>query len=280
MKNEIVLYQSGDIAEHIEVRLGEQTVWLHRNQIATLFGRDVKTIGKHINNVFAEGELDKNSTVANFATVQMEGGRKIERQIEYYNLDVIISVGYRVKSNQGTQFRIWATNVFRDYLLKGYALNQRMDRTENNFENLTKEASKISLQLHTQELPNQGIFFERQIFNAYVFVADIVKKVKTYILLIDNYVDETVLTLLAKRNDKTNANIYTKQISKQLQLDLDKHNSQYPPISLKIFADSHDRFLIMDQKELYHLGASLKDLGKSGLPSLKWIHSQPMYWQN
>ncbi|SMD45821.1 Virulence protein RhuM family protein [Aquiflexum balticum DSM 16537] len=262
MKNEIVLYQSGDIAEHIEVRLDDQTVWLHRNQIATLFGRDVKTIGKHINNVFAEGELDKISTVAKFATVQLEGERKIERQIEYYNLDVIISVGYRVKSKQGTQFRIWATNVLRDFLLKGYALNQRMDRIENNYDSLSKEVKQISLQLKTQELPNQGIFFEGQIFDAYVFVADIIKKAKTDIILIDNYVDETVLTLLAKRPKNTNATIYTKTISKQLRLDLAKHNSQYPSIALKTFADSHDRFLIIDQQELYHLGASLKDLGK------------------
>jgi hypothetical protein len=262
MKNEIVLYQSGELAEHIEVRLDEHTVWLHRNQIATLFGRDVKTIGKHINNVFAEGELEKNSTVANFATVQLEGGRKIERQIEYYNLDVIISVGYRVKSKQGTQFRIWATNVLRDYLLKGYALNQRMDSIENKYESLNKEVKQISLQLKTQELPNHGIFFEGQIFDAYVFVADIIKKAKTDIILIDNYVDETVLTLLAKRPKNVTATIYTKSISKQLQLDLDKHNSQYPTIALKSFTHSHDRFLIIDRKALYHLGASLKDLGK------------------
>jgi hypothetical protein len=262
MKNEIVLYQSGELAEHIEVRLDEHTVWLHRNQIATLFGRDVKTIGKHINNVFAEGELEKNSTVAKFATVQLEGGRKIERQIEYYNLDVIISVGYRVKSKQGTQFRIWATNVLRDYLLKGYALNQRMDSIENKYESLNKEVKQISLQLKTQELPNHGIFFEGQIFDAYVFVADIIKKAKTDIILIDNYVDETVLTLLAKRPKNVTSTIYTKSIGKQLQLDLDKHNSQYPPIALKTFAHSHDRFLIIDRKALYHLGASLKDLGK------------------
>jgi len=262
MKNEIILYQSGELAEHIEVRLKEETVWLNRVQIATLFGRDVKTIGKHINNVFSEGELNKDSTVANFATVQLEGGRKIERQIEYYNLDVIISVGYRVKSKQGTQFRIWATNVLRDYLLKGYALNHRMDKIENNYDSLSKEVKQISLQLKTQELPNQGIFFEGQIFDAYVFVADIIKKAKTDVILIDNYMDETVLTLLAKRPKNVTATIYTKSISKQLQLDLDKHNSQYPPIALKTFADSHDRFLIIDQKELYHLGASLKDLGK------------------
>ena len=262
MKNEIILYQSGELAEHLEVRLKEETVWLNRVQIATLFGRDVKTIGKHINNVFSEGELDKNSTVANFATVQLEGGRKIERQIEYYNLDVIISVGYRVKSKQGTQFRIWATNVLRDYLLKGYALNHRMDKIENNYDSLSKEVKQISLQLKTQELPNQGIFFEGQIFDAYVFVADIIKKARTEIILIDNYVDETVLTLLAKRTKNVAATIYTKTTSKALKLDIDKHNSQYPTIELKIFANSHDRFLIIDQKELYHLGASLKDLGK------------------
>ena len=262
MKNEIILYQSGELAEHLEVRLKEETVWLNRVQIATLFGRDVKTIGKHINNVFSEGELDKNSTVANFATAQLEGGRKIERQIEYYNLDVIISVGYRVKSKQGTQFRIWATNVLRDYLLKGYALNHRMDKIENNYDSLSKEVKQISLQLKTKELPNQGIFFEGQIFDAYVFVADIIKKARTEIILIDNYVDETVLTLLAKRTKNVAATIYTKTTSKALKLDIDKHNSQYPTIELKIFANSHDRFLIIDQKELYHLGASLKDLGK------------------
>lgn len=261
-KNEIILYQSGELAEHIEVRLDEDTVWLNRNQIATLFGRDVKTIGKHINNVFSEGELNKDSTVANFATVQNEGGRKIERQIEHYNLDVIISVGYRVKSKQGTQFRIWATNVLRDYLLKGYAINQRIDRIENNYQNLSKEVKQISLQLKTQELPKQGIFFDGQIFDAYVFVADIIKKAQSDIILIDNYVDETVLTLLAKRPKKVSATIYTKAISKPLHLDVEKHNSQYPPIVLKTFAHSHDRFLIIDGKELYHIGASLKDLGK------------------
>jgi hypothetical protein len=265
MKNEIVLYQSGELSEHIEVRLKENTVWLNRNQISTLFGRDVKTIGKHINNVFTEGELNKESTVANFALVQVEGGRNIARQIEHYNLDVIISVGYRVKSRQGTQFRIWATNVLREYLLKGYALNQRIDRIENNYENLSKEVKQISLQLKTQELPNQGIFFEGQIFDAYVFVANIIKKAKNEIILIDNYVDETVLTVLAKRPKKVNATIYTKIISKQLQLDINKHNSQYPTIAVKSFSSSHDRFLIIDSQELYHLGASLKDLGK------KWV---------
>lgn len=262
MKNEIVLYRPDELTEHIEVRLEDDTVWLTQLQMASLFGQTKQNISLHISNCFKEGELDKLATVKESLTVQIEGARRVNRKIEYYNLDVIISVGYRVKSKQGTQFRIWATNVLRDYLLKGYALNQRMDRIENNYESLHKEVKQISLQLRTNELPNQGIFFEGQIFDAYVFVADIIKKAKIDIILIDNYVDETVLTLLAKRPKNVNATIYTKTISKQLQLDLDKHNSQYPPIALKTFANSHDRFLIIDQKELYHLGASLKDLGK------------------
>ncbi len=262
MKNEIILYQSDELPEHIEVRLDDDTVWLTQGQMAALFRQTKQNVSLHINNCFKEGELEKLATVKYSLTVQIEGERKVKRSIEYYNLDVIISVGYRVKSKQGTQFRIWATHVLRDYLLKGYALNQRIDRIENNYENLSKEVNKISLQLKTQDLPNQGIFFEGQIFDAYVFVSEIIKKAKSDIILIDNYVDETVLTLLAKRSKKVHATIYTKSISKQLQLDIDKHNSQYPPIEIKTFADSHDRFLIINHLELYHLGASLKDLGK------------------
>lgn len=262
MKNEIILYQSGELVEHIEVRLNEDTVWLNRHQLATLFGRDVKTIGKHINNVFSEDELNKDATVANFATVQMEGERKIERQIEYYNLDVIISVGYRVKSKQGTQFRIWATNVLRDYLLKGYAMNQRMDRIENNYENLSKEVRQISLQLKTQELPNQGVFFDGQIFDAYAFFSGIIKKAKIEILLIDNYIDENTLTHLSKKSKTVKVILYTKTISKQLTLDLKKANEQYGGFEIQPFEKSHDRFLIIDGNTVYHIGASLKDLGK------------------
>jgi hypothetical protein len=147
MKNEIVLYQSDELASRIEVRIEADTVWLNRQQIATLFGRDVKTLGKHINNVFSEGEFDENTTVANFATVQNEGGRMVERQVEHYNLDVIISVGYRVKSKQGTQFWIWANKVLKDYLLKGYALNQRMNSIENTVENLVDKVMEIDLHL-------------------------------------------------------------------------------------------------------------------------------------
>ncbi len=261
MKNEIILYQTDELPQHIEVRLDEvnETFWLSLNQMASLFERDKSVISRHLKNIFKDNELDKNSVVAFFATTASDGK---SYNIEHFNLDAILSVGYRVNSKRGTQFRVWASRVLKEYLMKGYALNQRVDRIENNFESLTKEVKQISLQLKTQELPNQGIFFDGQIFDAYVFVADIIKKAKTDIVLIDNFVDETVLTLLAKRTKSVNASIYTKTISKQLQLDLTKHNSQYPKINIKTLANSHDRFLIIDRKELYHLGASLKDLGK------------------
>jgi hypothetical protein len=192
----------------------------------------------------------------------MEGGRKIERQIEYYNLDIIISVGYRIKSKQGTQFRIWATHVLRDYLLKGYAMNQRIDRIENNYENLSKEVKQISLQLKTQELPTQGIFFDGQIFDAYAFFSGIIKKAKKEIVLIDNYIDENTLTHLSKKNKNVKVILYTKTTGKQLTLDIKKANEQYGGFDIHSFSKSHDRFLIVDRKTVYHIGASLKDLGK------------------
>lgn len=262
MNNEIILYRPNELAEHIEVRLEDETVWLNRQQLTILLGRDVKTIGKHINNVFEDGELQKSSTVANFATVQNEGGRTIERQIEYYNLDVIISVGYRVKSKQGTQFRIWATNVLRDYLLKGYALNQRMNRIENNMDHLIKKVDTISLHISSHLIPNQGVFFEGQVFDAYELASRIIRSAKSDIILIDNYIDESTLTHLTKKTKEVKLFLLTKTISDQLALDVKKANEQYGHIEIKSFAKSHDRFLIIDNSEVYHLGASLKDLGK------------------
>ncbi|MDO5577544.1 MAG: RhuM family protein [Fibrobacter sp.] len=262
MKNEIVLYESNDLSSRIEVRIEDDTVWLNRQQISELFNRDVKTIGKHINNVFSEGELLEKATVANFATVQFEGGRKVERQIEYYNLDVIISVGYRVKSKQGTQFRIWANKVLKDYLLKGYALNQRMNRIEHNVDSLFQKVNEIDLQINSQLLPKEGIFYDGQVFDAYVFLNALIKSVKKSIVLIDNYIDESVLVLFSARKKGTPFTIFTKNISQKLELDIKKHNEQYPPVVIKQFDKAHDRFLIIDEKTVYHFGASLKDLGK------------------
>lgn len=262
MKNEIILYSPNELAEHIEVRLEEETVWLNRNQISTLFGRDVKTIGKHINNVFSEGELDENSTVAKFATVQNEGGRKVERSVEFYNLDVIISVGYRVKSKQGTQFRIWANKILKDYLLKGYSINNRMNRMEDHLEAIKTKVDEIDLQINTHLIPTQGVFFDGQVFDAYVLASKIIGSAKKSIVLIDNYIDESVLVLLAKKNKKVKVTLLSKTISKQMALDVKKVNEQYATFEIKEFNKSHDRFIIIDEQEVYHIGASLKDLGK------------------
>jgi Virulence protein RhuM family len=262
MKNEIIVYRPDELSEHIEVRLDEDTVWLNRQQIASLFGRDIKTIGKHITTIFTEEELLKESTVANFATVQMEGNRKVERLIEYYNLDVIISVGYRVKSKQGTQFRIWATNVLREYLLKGYAINNRMNRMEDSIENIHKKLYQIDLQLNTQLIPTQGIFFEGQVFDAYELTSKIIRSANSSIVLIDNYINEDTLSHLSKKDKKVKAVLLTKNSSKATSLDVKKANEQYGNFEIRYFEKSHDRFLIIDNTTVYHLGASLKDLGK------------------
>lgn len=260
-KNEIVVYQADNLTR-VEVKLGNDTVWLNRNQIAALFNRDVKTIGKHINNVFSEAELAREATVANFATVQMEGDREVERQVEHYNLDVIISVGYRVKSKEGTQFRIWANKILKDYLLKGYAVSKRMDRIEDNVHTLIGRVDEIDLRIKSNLPPNQSIFYDGQVFDAYIFVSELIRSAKKSIILIDNYIDESVLQLFTKRRENVSVAIYTKSITKILEQDLEKYNAQYPKIEIEIFTNAHDRFLIIDQTTVYHLGASLKDLGK------------------
>lgn len=255
-ENETVLYQPND-AIHLEVRLEEDTVWLNRNQMAVLFGRDVKTIGKHINNALRE-ELHGMATVANFAIVQNEGGRSVVRKVEFYNLDMILSVGYRVKSSQGILFRQWANTVLKDYLLKGYSINHRFERLEHR---MSHAEEKIDFFVRTALPPVEGIFYDGQIFDAYTFVSGLIRSAKSRIILFDNYVDDTVLTLLDKRADGVTAQIYTHCISRQLSLDLQRHNAQYRPIAIEEFPNAHDRFLCIDDT-VYHIGASLKDLGK------------------
>ena len=264
MKNEIVLYQSTELAEHIEVRVDEktETIWLTQKQMAVLFDKDTDTISLHLKNIFIEQELEENSTTEFFSAVQKEGNRNVKRSIKYYNLDAILSVGYRVNSKRGTQFRQWATQRLKNYLLKGYALNNRMNRIEDNIQSLSEKVNQIDLQIHINTIPTQGIFFEGQVFDAYELFSKIIRKAKTNIILIDNYIDETTLIHLAKKNPKVQALILTHPISKELELDIQKVNQQYGNFKIKKFNKSHDRFLIIDQKEIYHLGASLKDLGK------------------
>ena len=262
MKDEIIVYRTNELAEHIEVKLEEDTVWLSQQQMATLFNQTKQNISLHINNCFKENELEKSSTVKESLTVQKEGNRNVQRTIEFYNLDVIISVGYRVKSKQGTQFRIWANRILKDYLLKGYAINNRMNRLEENVENIKNKVNEIDLQINTHLIPTQGLFFDGQVFDAYVLASKIIGLAQKSIVLIDNYVDESVLVHLSKKHKNVAVTILTKNISKQLQLDVQKANAQYPTITAKQFNQSHDRFLIIDQTKIYHLGASLKDLGK------------------
>jgi hypothetical protein len=260
MKNEIIIYQAEETSIRLEVRIEDETVWLTQAQMVELFQSTKQNISLHINNIFRENELQENSVVKYSLTTASDGKKY---RIKYYNLDVIISVGYRVKSQRGTQFRIWATKVLKDFLLKGYAINRRVDRIENDVHSIKSELGEIKLQLNTSLPPDYGIFFDGQVFDAYVLVCNIVKTARKSILLIDNYIDESVLTLLSKRQNKVVATVFTKSISKQLELDIKKHNQQYPPIEIKVFAKSHDRFLIIDNETVYHIGASIKDLGKN-----------------
>ena len=256
---EIIIYQTPDGKASVNVKLQNETLWLTQDQIGALFKKDKSDISRHINNIFEEGELDRETTVAKIATVVQRGFRgPIEDYITYYNLDVIISVGYRVKSKDATAFRIWATSVLKEYLIKGYAINPRFEQLERR---VTKTEEKIDFFVKTSLPPVEGVLFDGQIYDAYKFICDLIKSAKARIVLIDNYMDETVLTMLDKREAGVSATIYTSQISPQLQLDLTKHNAQYPPIEIKPFNKAHDRFLIVDDK-VYHIGASLKDLGK------------------
>jgi hypothetical protein len=246
---------------HLEVLLDEDTVWLTQAQLMELFETSKQNVSLHINNIFKEGELSADVVVKDSLTTTHHGAiaeKTQTRTVKIYNLDVIISVGYRVKSQRGTQFRIWATGVLKEYMLRGYAMSQRVERLERRMGDVEE---KVDFFVKTALPPHEGVFFDGQISDAYTFAADLIKRAKKRIILFDNYVDETVLTLLSKRKSAVKATIYTKRISRQLQLDLMRHNAQYAEITILATANYHDRFLIIDNT-VYHIGASLKDLGK------------------
>lgn len=255
-RGEIIIYNPDD-SIRLEVRMEQETVWLDRTQMSVLFDRDKKTIGKHINTALEE-ELKGIPTVANFEIVQLEGDRRVKRTKDFYNLDMILSVGYRVHSSRGIAFRRWANTVLKEYLIRGYAFNPRLEQLEQR---VAKTEEKIDFFVKTALPPVDGIFFDGQIYDAYEFICGLIKRAKTRLVLIDNYVDDTVLTMLDKRDAGVSATIYTMNISQQLSLDISKHNAQYPTIDVKEFKKSHDRFLILDN-QVYLIGASLKDLGK------------------
>ena len=283
-ESQIVLYQPDDsIRLEVKIDAGNETVWLNRNQIAELFGRDVKTIGKHINNALRE-ELatetetnvsdvnnPKNPTVAKFATVQIEGGREVTRQVEYYNLDVILSVGYRVKSNRGIQFRRWSNTILKQYLLQGYSINRHLvalqERTDQRFadieQRLDNQQKQIDFFVRTNVPPIEGIFYEGQVLDARLFAEQLIKIAKREVVLIDNYIDSRSFDILELRNPGVEATIYVERIGRGLQsLQQTAHTQSGRTVHLAETSQRvHDRFLIIDD-EVYHLGASLNELGK------------------
>ena len=257
-KGEIVMYQP-DKTIRLEVRVENETVWLTQAQLSSLFLRERSVITRHINNVFKEGELDKESNVHYLHIANSD------KPVQYYSLDVIISVGYRVKSQNGTRFRKWANGVLKQYLLKGYAINQRLFDIEQKVVEqgmeITEIKKKVDFFVRSSLPPVEGIFYDGQIFDAYAQIVSMIKQAKRSIVLVDNYVDETTLTMLSKRGSNVSATIYTKQTAQQFQLDVQRHNQQYPPITIHPCQRNHDRFLIIDDV-VYLFGASLKDAGK------------------
>ena len=267
-ENEIIVYKPDETLA-LDVRVENESVWLTQAQMAELFQATKQNISLHIRKIYKEGELREETTVKEYLTVQMEGNRRVQRRILFYNLDVIISVGYRVKSLRGTQFRQWANKVLKDYLLRGYSINQRLMMLEDRIDRRLSEHDRHLLQLdekvdffvRSSLQPKEGVFFNGQIFDAYALVAELIRQAKRRIVLIDNYVDDSVLVQLSKRQPGVSVDIYDGQISRQLRQDVERHNAQYPGVTLHNYTKAHDRFLVIDE-DVYHIGASLKDLGK------------------
>ena len=252
-QNEVIIYQP-DSTMKLDVLIENETVWLTQAQMAELFQTSRNNITLHIGNIFRENELDKNSVCKDFLLTAGDGKCY---KTNFYSLDVIISVGYRVKSPYGTAFRIWANKVLKEYLLRGYAVNQRFERLEYR---MTKTEEAVDFFVKTALPPREGVLFDGQIFDAHQLVCDLIRRAKERIVLIDNYVDESVLALLNKRAVGVSAQIYTQKPA-ALDLDLQRHNAQYAPIDVAEAQGVHDRFLIVDDT-VYHIGASIKDLGK------------------
>ena len=262
----IIVYNDGEL--ELKVSVENETIWLTQKQLGELFNVESHNITYHIKNIYKQKELIKNPTTRKIRVVQKEGNREVERDIDHYNLDMIISIGYRVNSITATKFRQWATSILKNYIQNGYVINgekitnERFLFLENEVINLKSKVENISNSLENNSLKSkQGIFYDGQIFDAYVFVNDLLKLAINEIILIDNYIDETVFTIFSKYPN-IKIKIYTANISKQLKLDFQKYQTQYNNIEIIEFKNSHDRFLILDKKEIYHLGASLKDLGK------------------
>lgn len=267
-ENEIIVYQPDENLA-LDVRVEDDTVWLTQSQIVILFDSSKANISEHLKHIFESGELVKDATVRKFRTVRQEGNRNVIRNIEFFNLDVIISVGYRVNTIRGIQFRQWANKILKEYLLRGYSVNQRLIEMSDRLDRrLLEQDGKIAAMrrdvdffVRTSLPPKEGILFQGQIFDAHMIISKLVESANTRIVLIDNYIDATVLTQFDKRKPGVKATIYTQEIKPILRQDLRRHNQQYPEITIHVYHGAHDRFLIIDET-VYHIGASLKDLGK------------------
>ncbi|MBO7115699.1 MAG: virulence RhuM family protein [Prevotella sp.] len=259
---EIVMYQP-DETIRLEVRMEDETVWLTQQQMADLFDKDRTVISRHIRNIYKEEELKRDITCAKFAHMGSDGDQ--EYKYTAYNLDVIISVGYRVKSKRGTKFRQWANKVLKEYLLRGYVVNTRIAALEQHSAKqdmvIQELKTKVDFFVRTSLPPVEGIFYDGQIFDAYAQIVSLIKQAKKSIVLVDNYIDENTLTMLSRRNADVTATIYTRPLTSQQQLDVTRHNQQYIPVTVNICQRNHDRFLIIDD-DVYLFGASLKDAGK------------------
>lgn len=275
VQGEVIFYQP-DNTMRLEVRLEDETVWLTQQQMVTLFQSSKANVSEHIRNIYDQGELEQEATVRNFRTVRKEGNRMVNRTLTYYNLDAIISVGFRVNTKRGIMFRQWANRTLKEYLLRGYAFHQQMIamqrqidvRLEEQNERLSvvenhlhEHDQKFDMIVKTPELPNEGVFFDGQIFDAFKLVMQLIKSAEHRIILIDNYINEEILTMFDQRANGVTACIYTARIDSAMQLAIQRHDAQYDPIPVNVFRMSHDRWLIIDDK-VYHFGASLKDLGK------------------
>ncbi len=238
-ENEIIIYQPDENLA-LDVRVEDESVWLTQSQIVELFDSSKANISEHLKHIFDSGELAKEATVRNFRTVRREGNRSVTRNIDFFNLDVIISVGYRVNTVRGIQFRQWANKVLKEYLLRGYALNQRLmqleDRIDRHFSEYDRHLSeldeKVDFFVRSSIQPKEGIFFDGQIFDAYAFIAGLIRKAKKRIVVIDSYVDDSVLVQLSKRKPGVKVDIYNGKISQQLRQDVARHNAQYPGVTL------------------------------------------------
>ena len=275
-ENQIVVYQPNETVR-LDVRLENETVWLTQLKIAELFGVQKAAISKHIKNIFASGELVRDATVSKMETVQSEGGRVVVRSQEFFNLDVIIAVGYRVNSQRATQFRIWATKVLKDYLLRGYSVNARLNQLEDKMDRrlvshdqrISTLESKVDFFVQTKEPPLQGVFYDGQLWDARALVLKLVSSAKRSLMLIDNWATAATLDLFAKKRKGVKVTIITSEHYKKRvphhaisDADIETFNAQYPKLAVRYTESFHDRFLIVDDKELYLIGASLKDLGR------------------